>query len=204
MLQRLCVHFYNRSRSSYLLSLLVPRFLCTHPPCILVLLLLLLARTCRYRKVRQHWLPTLVLILSACLVGSKKWNAADLHSDAASIAQTHSGATVLNMKCTASGESEFVALGLYQLSTGTAIDGAAGHLDALARARTLMDVVEAALQQSKTQFSIEPSHLLITFFDCFVKDHIKTEHVVAQILIEIRARDGVAALLEIGCAMHKR
>jgi hypothetical protein len=154
--------------------------------------------------VRQFWLPTLVLILSGCLVGSKEWNAADLHSDAASIAQTHSGATVLNMKCTASGESKFVALGLYQLSSGTAIDGAAGHLDALARARTLLDDLQEALQKSATRFAFEESHLLITFFDCFVKDHIKTERVVAKILNEIREDTGVAPLIEVGCAMHKR
>jgi hypothetical protein len=97
-----------------------------------------------FRKVRQFLLPTLVMILNAYCAGLKKWDRADLHSDAASLAQKHSGATVLNLKCFDSDESEFLAVGLYQLSSGTAVDGANGHLDALARARSLLETLQEA------------------------------------------------------------
>jgi hypothetical protein len=147
-------------------------------------------------------LPIVILVMNAYEVSQVKYDRADLHSDAMSHAQVHSGATVYNLKSDT--VSKHVALSMYQLGSGSAADSANGHLDALEQGHSMLTAVMAALADSPTAFAVEPSHLLIDFFQNYVKDHHVVEHACTEILNELRRVNGVEPMLEVGCAMHKR
>jgi hypothetical protein len=153
------------------------------------------------RKLRQFFLPTLVAILCGYLSSRPEDDGADIHSDAYTHAQVHCGATLLNIK--RGNESRRVALGIYQLGSGTAVDGARGHLECLSYHRELLAEVQSALSDSSRAFEVDRSHLLINFFSSFVRDHNKTEVAVVKLLNEERTLTDDAALVEVGCSMHK-
>jgi hypothetical protein len=65
-------------------------------------------------------------------------------------------------------EAQHIALAMYQLPSGKAVDGANGHLTALSSARTSLTLLQEALVDSETPFLVDQSHLTLTFFDCMV------------------------------------